>query len=243
MIDLKKLPTGPDPDLKKKHTEKETEQLKEEIFTLQDKLYAERKHGVLIVLQGMDTAGKDGTIHHVFSCVNPMGCTVRSFKTPTAEEASHDFLWRVHPHVPAKGMIGIFNRSHYEDILFPSVHKTFEKKVLERRYDAINHFEEYLVDNGIVLLKFFLHISEEEQKKRIRERLHDSNKHWKYSASDSKEENYWSDYMGVYERIIGQCSPEIPWLIVPADHRWYRNYFIAKEIAKTLKKLKSKYPS
>ncbi|MEP7234753.1 MAG: PPK2 family polyphosphate kinase [Ignavibacteriota bacterium] len=241
-MNLKKETTSPPKGIDKKDAEHELKKIKKEVFNLQNMLYAERKHSLLIVLQGMDTAGKDGTISHVFTSVNPMGCNVHSFKTPTAEEASHDFLWRIHRQAPEKGMIEIFNRSHYEDILFPTVHKTIDRRILTTRFEKINQFEENLVDNGTVILKFFLHISKDEQKKRIRERLEEPNKKWKYSANDSKEEKYWDDYMRVYEDIIEKCSPSIPWTVVPADHKWYRNYVVATELLKAMNALNLHYP-
>jgi len=242
MINLSKEPTESDKSVDRKSTEAETENLTEDLASLQTLLFAEKKHSLLIVLQGMDAAGKDGTIKHVFSSMNPMGVNVKAFKEPTEEEKAYDFLWRVYPHTPAKGMIEIFNRSHYEDILVPSVHKTTDKKLLERRYDIINSFEQNLFDNGTIILKFFLHISKEEQKKRIDERQKDPQKRWKYDPADSTEAGHWDAYMEIYEKIFERCGPAIPWIIIPADHKWYRNYFIAKEIVKTLKSLKMKYP-
>ena len=242
MTDLKNEPTGPDDKIDRKATEKETDDLREKLSILQSKLYASRIHSVLIVLQGMDTAGKDGTISHVFTAINPQGCNVRGFKSPTEEEASHDFLWRIYPHTPAKGMMEIFNRSHYEDILFPSVHKTIDKDILERRYELINRFEEELIDSGTVVLKFFLHLSKEEQKKRLAERLADPHKRWKSNPNDMKEEKFFDDYQRVFEKIIDRCSPKIPWTIVPSDHKWYRNYIVAKELVQALEKLKLEYP-
>jgi len=171
MINLSKELTNPDKSIDKKTTQEELLELQEQMASLQNLLFAEKKHSLLIILQGMDAAGKDGTVKHVFSSTNPMGVNVKAFKEPTQEEKDYNFLWRVHPHVPAKGMIEIFNRSHYEDILVPTVHKTIEKKILERRYDIINSFEQVLSDSGTVILKFFLHISKGEQKKRIKERL------------------------------------------------------------------------
>ncbi len=242
MINLSKESTGPGKSIDKKATQEELLKLQEQMSSLQNLLFAEKKYSLLIILQGMDAAGKDGTIAHVFSYMNPMGVNVKAFKEPTPEEREHDFLWRVHPHVPAKGMIEIFNRSHYEDILVPTVHKTVEKQIIERRYSIINSFEQNLADAGTVILKFFLHISKKEQKKRIEERLTIPEKKWKYDPADSAEEHNWDAYMSLYEKIFEACSPEFPWSIVPADHKWYRNYFIAKEIVKTLKSLKMKYP-
>lgn len=242
MIHLDKEPTSPSDEIEKKATTKELEDLKEELFKLQSILYAENKRSLLIVLQGMDTSGKDGTIRHVFTCVNPQGCRVHSFKAPTIEEASHDFLWRIHAQAPQAGMIQIFNRSQYEDILYPTVHKTFDNAEIEKRYDKINRFEDDLRDRGTTILKFFLHISLKEQKERIANRLKDETKRWKYSKNDTKEEQYWDKYMETYEKIVNRCSPEVPWTIVPADHKWYRNYVVAKKLVETMKALKLQYP-
>jgi PPK2 family polyphosphate:nucleotide phosphotransferase len=242
MINLSKTSTEPDKSIDKKAIEEETLGLYKQQAPLQNVLYAEKKHSLLIILQGMDASGKDGTIKHAFSSMNPMGIEVKAFKEPTEEEKQYDFLFRVHPHTPAKGMVQIFNRSHYEDILVPTVHKLLDKDIIERRYDIINSFEQNLEDNGTVILKFFLHISKEEQKERIKERQTDSQKKWKYDPADSREEKSWDSYVDVYENIFNKCSKDIPWFIVPADKKWYRNYFIANEIVKTLKGLKMKYP-
>lgn len=242
MKSLKKISTKPPANIDRKFAEKETLRYKEELFDLQNKLFATKQFSLLIILQGMDAAGKDGTIRHVFSCVNPQGCDVQAFKVPTEEEQAHDFLWRIHKHSPAKGMIQIFNRSQYEDILVPSVHNTLDKKIIENRYERINWFEENLVYNKTKILKFYLHISKEEQKKRLNERLSNPTKKWKFNPSDFVEAEIRDKYMEVYESIFEKCSPEIPWLIVPADHKWYRDYFIIKEIVELLKSLKMSYP-
>lgn len=230
-----------------KHIDKETadqavQEFKDELFKLQNVLYAQRKHSLLIILQGMDAAGKDGTIRHVFSCVNPQGCDVKSFKSPTAEEKSHDYLWRIHSQAPAKGMIKIFNRSQYEDILFPSVHGLLPKKILKKRYEEINQFEEQLKQNGTVIIKFYLHISKKEQSRRIEDRMNDFHKKWKYDPADKQEAKNWNKYIKVYEHIFERCNKFAPWHIVPADDKWYRNYLVAKTIAETLKSLKMTYP-
>ncbi len=202
MINLSKTSTEPDKSIDKKATEEETLGLYKQQAPLQNLLYAEKKHSLLIILQGMDASGKDGTIKHAFSSMNPMGIEVKAFKEPTEEEKQYDFLFRVHPHTPAKGMVQIFNRSHYEDILVPTVHKLLDKDIVERRYDIINSFEQNLTDNGTVILKFFLHISKEEQKERIKERQTDAQKKWKYDPADSREEKNWDDYVEVYEKNI-----------------------------------------
>lgn len=243
MVNLSKLSTEHPKDIDKETAEQAVTVFKDELFKLQNVLYAQQKHSLLIILQGMDASGKDGTIRHVFSCVNPQGCMVRSFKSPTELEKLHDFLWRVHAETPAKGMMQIFNRSHYEDILYPSVHGLLPEKTIEKRFDEINSFEEQLTENGTVIIKFFLHISKKEQSRRIEDRMNDPHKKWKYDPADKQESKHWDDYMKVYEQIIQRCGKNIPWHIVPADDKWYRNYYVAKTIADTLKSLKMSYPS
>ena len=210
---------------------------------LQELLYANGKHALLVVFQAMDGGGKDGAIEHVFSGVNPQGCVVTSFKVPTPEEQAHDFLWRVHKAAPARGMIGIFNRSHYESILVERVKKFVPRDVWSLRYDSINAFEKLLTDEGTTILKFFLHISWEEQKRRMEARLQDPRKNWKFSPSDLKERRRWDDYMEAYEDALRKCSTKpAPWYIVPADHKWYRNWVVSDTIVRTLKKLHLSYP-
>ncbi len=211
---------------------------------LQDLFYAAQEKALLIVLQGMDTAGKDGTISHIFSGVNPQGCNVASFKVPTPLEARHDFLWRCHQQVPARGMFGIFNRSHYEDVLSPRVHGHLSRKQAHQHLDDINAFEESLADNDVVILKFFLHISHEEQTRRLQARIDDPAKHWKISLSDFQERQYWSDYMTAYEDIFERTSPKhAPWFLIPADHKWFRNVTISGLLVEALKSLKLKLPT
>ncbi|MEI6817037.1 MAG: PPK2 family polyphosphate kinase [Bacteroidota bacterium] len=226
----------------KDKTKAKTADLILELRDLQAVLYAEAKRSVLIVLQGIDASGKDGTVKNVFTGVNPMGCQVHSFKDPTELDMSHDFLWRVHQFAPAKGMMEIFNRSHYEDILVPTVHKLLPKEDIKKRYDYINSFEQLLTDSGTIIFKFFLHISKEEQAERFQERKTNPEKEWKYQPEDMNESKFWDDYMKVYEDIFEHCSPAIPWTIVPADQNWYRNYFIAKTLVEKLKSLNMKYP-
>ncbi len=210
---------------------------------LQELLYAEKKHALLIVLQGMDTAGKDGTIRHVMSGVSPAGCSVTSFKVPNSEELAHDFLWRVHKAVPPRGIIGIFNRSHYEDVLVVRVHKLVPKDVWKPRYNEINHFERILAENDVKILKFFLHISKEEQKKRLDERMHDPRKKWKLSKSDEKERKLWDDYIAAYEAVLSRCTTEYaPWFIIPSDHKWFRNLAVSQIIVQTLEDFDMQYP-
>jgi len=194
------------------------------------------------VLQGMDASGKDGVIRKVFGNINPQGVEVVSFKTPTAEELSHDFLWRIHRHTPAKGMIQIFNRSHYEDVLITRVHGWCDDATAEKRFDAINNFEELLVlHNSTQILKFYLHVSKEEQKERLKERIEDPTKEWKYSEKDKEEAKLWDKYMEMYEDLFVNCNAA-PWTIVPADQNWYKEYLIAKTLVDVLKKLDMKYP-
>jgi PPK2 family polyphosphate:nucleotide phosphotransferase len=216
---------------------------RQKLFELQELLYADASRALLVVLQGMDSAGKDGTIRHIFTGVNPQGCQVTGFKQPTPEELSHDFLWRVHRTVPARGMIGIFNRSHYEDVLVVRVHGRLSMREVSARFDEINSFEDMLARNGTVILKFFLHISRDEQKKRLEERLDEPNKHWKVSPSDLKERKYWDAYVRAYQDVFRHCSAKhAPWYIIPANKKWYRNVTISRILIDTLSDLKLKYP-
>ncbi len=211
---------------------------------LQEVFYADRQHALLIVLQGMDTAGKDGTIRHIFSGVNPQGCDVTSFKVPTSLEASHDFLWRAHLAVPPRGMMGIFNRSYYEDVLSPRVHKTISAKVVRKRLDDINEFERMLSDNGVLILKFFLHISEGEQTARLQSRLDTPDKHWMLSAADFKERQYWHPYQAAYNDLISATSHKhAPWFVIPADHKWYRDVAVSHILTDALESLNLSYPA
>lgn len=215
----------------------------ERLRDLQEVLYAEDKHSVLIVIQAMDTGGKDGLIKHVFRGVNPAGVQVTSFKVPSTEELSHDFLWRIHRHTPPKGVIGVFNRSHYEDVLIVRVHELVPKKVWRARYDYINAFEALLAGTGTTILKFFLYISKDEQKRRLEDRLKEPHKHWKFNPNDLKERARWDDYMAAYEDALSKCHTEhAPWHIVPANHKWYRNYIVMRTIVEALEKLELKYP-
>jgi PPK2 family polyphosphate:nucleotide phosphotransferase len=214
-----------------------------ELQDLHELLYAESKRALLIVLQGMDAAGKDGTIKHVMSGVNPQGCAVTSFKQPSTTDLAHDFLWRIHAAVPAKGFMGIFNRSQYEDVLIARVHKLVPKEVWEARYGQINAFEQILSENGVHIVKFFLHISSAEQKRRFEERLHDKDKNWKASTADFKEREFWDDYQEAYADAIARCSTKYaPWYVIPADHKWFRNFAVAEIIIQTLQGMKMKYP-
>jgi PPK2 family polyphosphate:nucleotide phosphotransferase len=211
---------------------------------LQYLLYADGGQALLLVFQAMDAGGKDGTIRHVMSGVNPQGCQVTSFKQPSALELSHDFLWRIHRAVPAKGMIGIFNRSHYEDVLVVRVHDLVSRSVWSERYDQINAFEKNLSENNVRIVKFFLHISKEEQKKRFQDRLGDKTKNWKLSPADTAEREYWNDYMRAYEDVLTRCStPWAPWYVIPADHKWFRNLVVSQVIVDTLEEMKLKIPA
>ncbi len=210
---------------------------------LQEVLYAGQQRSVLIVLQGMDTAGKDGTISHIFSGINPQGCEVASFKVPTPLEARHDFLWRCHAAAPARGIITIFNRSHYEDVLSPRVHKLMSAKQVNEHLEQINNFESMLYENGTLILKFFLNISKEEQKSRLQHRLDDPDKHWKFSEADLKERGFWSDYQDAYENVLSHTSRKhAPWFVIPSDHKWYRNVAISGILVEALSSLKLSYP-
>ena len=210
---------------------------------LQELLYAAQSKALLIVLQGMDTAGKDGTIRHIFSGVNPQGCDVASFKVPTQLEQRHDFLWRCHAQVPPKGMIGIFNRSHYEDVLSPWVHGKMSAKEAARHMEEINDFERMLSDNDVVILKFFLHISREEQTRRLQERIDEKKKHWKLSPSDFEERQFWPAYMRAYQDVLSNTSKKYaPWFVIPSDHKSYRNVAISSVIVDAMERMKLKYP-
>jgi PPK2 family polyphosphate:nucleotide phosphotransferase len=210
---------------------------------LQEVLYAGQQKAVLIVLQGMDTAGKDGTIRHIFSGINPQGCQVASFKVPTALEARHDFLWRCHEQVPPRGMIGIFNRSHYEDVLWPRVHGTMGTKEMRNHLDDINEWEAMLSDNGVMVLKFFLHISREEQTARLQSRIDTPDKHWKLSPADFAERKFWPQYMTCYEELLSATSHKhAPWFVIPADNKWFRNVAISGILVDAMEGLKLKYP-
>ncbi len=216
----------------------------EELRALQYRLFAENRRTVLVVLQAMDAAGKDGLVRGVFSGLNPQGCTVTSFKAPSPEELHHDFLWRIHKAVPPHGEIGVFNRSHYEDVLVVRVHDLVPREVWKARYDQINAFENLLAANGVTLVKIYLHISREEQKKRLLERLDNPERNWKFSEADLAERKYWNDYEAAYEAALGRCStPAAPWHVIPADHKWYRNWAVAHLLLRTLRDMKLTYPA
>ena len=233
-------PAGlPDDDVLKQ----EKADLLKRLGDLQATLYADGRFALLVVLQARDAGGKDGTVRKVFGACNPLGCQVTSFKTPTPIELSHDYLWRVHQAVPAKGMIGIFNRSHYEDVLVVRVKDLVPKPVWSKRYDQINHFEQLLDDNRVKVLKFFLHVSQEEQTRRLRDRLSDPRKNWKFRAGDLDDRDLWDEYTKAYRDALRECStPWAPWYVVPADDKKARNYFISKIVVETLEGLGLRYP-
>jgi len=215
----------------------------EALDRLQEVLYAEAKHALLVVLQAMDAGGKDGTVRDVFGHLSPMGVAATSFKKPTEHELAHDFLWRIHRQAPPRRMIGIFNRSHYEDVLIVRVHKLVAAAEIEQRYDQINAFEKLLSESGTTIVKFFLHISRKEQTRRLQARLDDPTKHWKFNADDLAERKRWDDYMAAYEIALQRCStPYAPWFIVPADRKWYRDAVIARIVRLTLEGLDMAYP-
>ena len=236
-----------DPNFLDKNTDRalamaELDQLGRELSELQHLLAAAQHHSLLIVLQGMDTSGKDGTIRHVMAQVNPLGCDVHSFKGPSTREQSHDFLWRIHRVVPGRGLISIFNRSHYEDVLVVRVHNLVPEKVWRRRYAAINNFEHMLAENDVILLKFYLHISIDEQERRLLARQEDRTKAWKLSSADWVERKYWNDYQIAYEDALSRCSTdEAPWYIVPANRKWYRNLLVARTLVSTLRRYKKEW--
>lgn len=241
-IKLKDIDTRAPKSMDKEETKEKLATILQDLDDLQNLLYAESKHSVLIVIQGMDASGKDGTVRNVFGNLNPQGVLVKSFKEPTTEELAHDFLWRIHRFAPQKGYIRIFNRSHYEDILITRVHNLIDDTTASRRMDAINDFERLLtVHNDTHILKFYLHISPEEQKVRLEERIKDPAKQWKYNEDDFREARFWDNYMKAYEDCFQYCN-EIPWTIVPADQNWYKEYLIATAVRDILRSLKMQYP-
>jgi len=241
-MDLATLSTRAPDNFNKTHTKALTQKLTEELDELQNKLYAESKWSLLVILQGMDASGKDGAIKDVFRAVNPQGVRVKSFKAPTEEELAHDFLWRIHKHTPPKGKIQIFNRSHYEDVLITRVLGLTNDETANQRFQLINGFERLLQERGTQILKLYLHISEAEQLERFQDRLNDPRKHWKYNPDDLKTASNWSLYRKYYQEVFENCSPEIPWTIVPSDQNWYKKYIIANKIVETLRGLNMKYP-
>jgi PPK2 family polyphosphate:nucleotide phosphotransferase len=241
-IKLKDIDTRAPHGVDKAETKTELEGMLKDLDKLQNLLYAEGKHSILVVIQGMDASGKDGLTRDVFTSMNPQGVNVMSFKVPTPEEMARDFLWRIHKQVPAKGMIQIFNRSHYEDVLTTRVHGQTDDETARIKMRAINDFERLLTThNNTHILKFYLHVSHEEQRSRLQERIDNPEKQWKYNDEDFKESKLWSKYMDYYEDVFTHCN-EIPWHIVPADQNWYKSYTVASILMKTLKELKMKFP-
>ncbi len=241
-VKLSKISTLAPHKLNKEHTKKELVKLKIKLEELQNLLFAENKHSLLVIIQGIDGSGKDGTVRNVFETVNPMGCRVFAFKTPSPLEMKHDFLWRIHQDVPEKGMIHIFNRSHYEDVLVQRVHNWVSEDIIEQRFEHINNFEKLLIDSNTTVLKFYLHVSKEEQLTRLEERMSDKTKMWKYNENDIKEREFWNEYMKAYEAVFENCSKYADWHIVPADQNWYKEYIIATKVVETLEGFKMKFP-
>lgn len=241
-VKLSEIDTRAPKRFNKENTKKETQKLLFKLEELQNLLYAESKHGLLVILQGMDASGKDGVVKNVFTAFNPMGCRVIAFKRPTELEMKHDFLWRIHQNVPEKGMVHIFNRSHYEEVVIQRVHKWVDEKTIRQRFDHINNFEKLLIDSGTVILKFYLHISQKEQLERLQERMSDRTKMWKHNDNDIKEREYWPQYMKAYEDAFDKCSLNAEWNIIPADQNWYKEYLIAKATVAALESLKMQFP-
>ena len=234
----------PDDTLGQQRDDRALEKTLRRLRELQHLLYADKRYALLIVLQALDAGGKDGTIRHVMSGVNPQGCEVFSFKAPTNEELAHDFLWRIHRATPSKGNIGIFNRSHYEDVLIVRVHNLVPNAVWHKRYRQINDFEQMLTENGVTILKFFLHISRAEQKRRFQARIEDSSRNWKLSLPDFEERQHWDDYMAAYEDALSRCSTDhAPWYVIPANKKWFRNYVVAELVVQALDNMRLKYPA
>jgi PPK2 family polyphosphate:nucleotide phosphotransferase len=222
----------------------EIEHLQKKLRNLQELLYADGRRSLLICLQGMDTGGKDGTINHILGAMNPQGCRVVGFRQPSAAELAHDFLWRIHRAVPSRGEVAIFNRSHYEDVLVVRVHNLVPKSVWSRRYEQINAFERGLVEANTHILKFYLHISKQEQLSRFKQRLDDPAKQWKISEADYTERKFWGDYAAAYEDVLSRCSTEhAPWFIIPSDHKWFRNLAVARIVVEYLEGLDMKFPA
>ncbi len=241
-LSLKDISTRAPEKLEKAATKEETRKILAELDDLQNLLFAEGKHSILVIIQGMDASGKDGVIRNVFTSMNPQGVNVKSFKAPTAEELSHDFLWRIHHYAPAKGMIQLFNRSQYEDILITRVHNWCDDETAHKRMNAINNWEKLISEhNNTTILKFYLHISPEEQKKRLDERIKEPSKMWKYNEKDYDEAKLWDIYMKMYEDCFEYCN-DVPWTIVPSDQNWYKEYVVASKLKATLEDFKMQYP-
>lgn len=241
-IKLADIDTKPPDDLTENGVDNQFDNWKKKIDDFQKVMYAQKKYSLLIVLQGMDAAGKDSAVNKVFSKVGHAGLRVQAFKKPTDLEMSHDFLWRVHHHVPQKGMIQVFNRSHYEDVLIQRVHNWIDNDTVHKRFEHINNFEKLLSDSGTVVLKFYLHISKDQQLKELNERLEDPEKYYKHNPNDFKERERWDEYMRAYEDVFRHCGPQNPWHIIPADENWYKEYCMARIIVDACNKLELSYP-
>jgi len=242
-VELARIDPEDTADLSKEEAQKQEDRLEDELTELQERLYAESQQALLVIFQAMDAGGKDGAIRKVFDCVNPQGVRVSSFKAPTPLELSHDFLWRIHQRVPPKGYIGIFNRSHYEDVLVVRVNELVSPDIWRARYAHINAFESQLHASGTRILKFYLHISKDEQKRRFEERLHDPSKHWKFATGDLAVRKRWDDYMRAYEDALSHCSTEVaPWYIIPANKKWFRDLLVTQIIVETLRSMNPRYP-
>lgn len=239
---LSKLSSRPPASLNKDKVKKETAKIKEKIIALQRILAAQKKYSLLVILQGIDASGKDGSTRKVFSGINPSGIDVYSFKKPTPEEFDHEFLWRVHKVAPAKGKIRIFNRSHYEDVLIQRVHKWIDMDTVHRRYKHINNFESLLQENGTTILKFYLHISKERQLEKLSARMVEPHKFWKHNPNDWKERQHWDKYMEAYEDCFRYCNKPVKWIFIPADVNWYKEHLIAKHTLAALEAMDLKYP-
>ena len=227
----------------REEAKKENPEVQKRLAELQELLFADHRYKLLVILQGMDTSGKDGTVRHVMSGFNPQSVRVVSFKKPTQEELDHDFLWRVHPKMPGCGEVTVFNRSHYEDVLVVRVHGLVPEDVWRKRYDQINEFERMLAENGTTILKFFLNISAEEQRERLQARIDDPKKHWKFQHGDIEERTLWPEYMRAYDDVLEKTSTKwAPWYVVPADRKWYRDFVVGRVIVEAMESLDMKYP-
>ncbi len=243
-ITLKNISTRAPDGITKERALKELEKMRTEIIELQDQFYADGRYALLIVLQWMDASGKDGTVRHVLGWVNPSGIKVYSWKKPVGEESKHDYLWRLHKVTPEKGMITVWNRSHYEDILVPTVLKFLDKKVIDRRYDHINNFEKMLTDEGTIIVKCYLHMSKEVQLERLEERMLEPHKYWKSTGADFDSRALWDDYMAAYEMVLDRTNTDYaPWNIIPVDNKWYKLWLVAKEILAAMKSVKLEWPA
>jgi PPK2 family polyphosphate:nucleotide phosphotransferase len=242
-VDLGKFDPGQTFGWKREHAEAEQQQYEAQLTELQERLWAEGKRSLLIVLQGIDAAGKDGTIRHVMDAFNPQGCNVVGFKAPTPEELRHDFLWRIHPHTPGRGSVAIFNRSHYEDVIVVRVHDLVPRKVWRGRFRTINEWERMLVEEGTTIVKFFLYIDRDEQRERLQARIDDPDKRWKFSPADLPERERWADYIAAFEEALQRTSTEwAPWYLIPANRKWFRNLAVAHVLGETIEALDPRYP-